>query len=98
MKVYHTGDKARRQASFTMCVAPAADMPNQEVPAAWVDDKNVPLQFNIEFTHGEAEVEDAMGRYLVTRGYVAKTKLLLPRLSMVDDDQQLRLFTEGRSP
>lgn len=78
MKVYLEGEKPRAQASFIMCVAPAAVAHNQEVPADWVDDKNNPVQFNIEFNYGEAEVDDSIGRWLVEQQLVKKTKLILP--------------------
>jgi hypothetical protein len=80
MKVYCLGEKARKQASFTMSVAPAATMKNEEVPADWVDDKNQPIQFNIEFVYGEAEVDDAIARYLLDEKLVKRTKLFLPAL------------------
>lgn len=81
MKVYHPGEKCRKQASFIMAVAPAATAQNQEVPVHWVDDKNQPIQFMVEFQYGVAEVDDVMGRYLVEEGLVHKTKLLLPRMT-----------------
>jgi len=81
MKVYISGDKPRAQASFFMSVAPAATVRNQEVPEHWVQqegDKIVPVQFNIEFKYGEAEVEDTLARYLIDQGLAKKTNLLLP--------------------
>lgn len=83
MKVYILGEKPRNQPSFIMCIAPAATVTQQEVPASWVDGDNKPVQFNIEFKFGEAEVEDSIGRYLVESGLVRKTKLFLPRLEGV---------------
>lgn len=83
MKIYTTGEKPSRQPSYVMSVAPAADelflqkFPG-EVPSEWVDANNVPLQVNVEFTWGEAEVSDSLGRYLVQMGYVKATRLILP--------------------
>lgn len=89
MKVYTTGEKPSRQPSFTMSVAPAATAHNEEVPAHWVDDKNNPVQFNIEFKFGEAEVEDGLAKYLIANGYAKRTRLLLPR--EVSDDELLAM-------
>ncbi len=94
MKVYLTGEKARRQASFVMSVAPAATVHNQEVPAHWVDDKNNPAQFNIEFIYGEAEVEDSIAKYLLEQGLVKRTALILPP-SFVEPGAQLALDVNG---
>lgn len=81
MKVYHAGTKVRRQKSFMMSVAPAADLGrNQEAQSDWVDRENNPVQFNIEFTYGEAEVDDSIGKYLIDKGYCLRTRLILPRL------------------
>lgn len=105
MKVYCLGDKPRRQASYTMSIAPAADMTkNEEVPSLWVDGENKPVQFNVEFIYGEAEVEDSIGRYLCERGLAKKTKIFLPRLEALPEEdprmigaggQQLHLFSQG---
>lgn len=87
MKVYLVGEKPRRQAAFIMSVAPAATVRNEEVSAHWVDDKNNPVQFNIEFNHGEAEVEDSIAKYLLAQGLVKRTKLLMPRLDMTTEEE-----------
>lgn len=78
MKVYHAGEKVRNQSSFIMSVAPAATVQNQEVPAHWVDDKNNPVQFTIEFKFGAAEVDDSIARYLLENELVRRSPLLLP--------------------
>lgn len=91
MKVYYPGAKARLQQSFTMSVAPAATIQNQEVPVEWVDDQNNPVQFNVEFVYGEAEVPDALGRYLIENELARKTKLILPGDALA----QPTLFDQG---
>jgi hypothetical protein len=88
MKVYCTGTKARRQASFTMSVAPATMARNQEIPQEWLDPKGNPVQFNLEFVYGEAEVDDAIARLLLDQKLVQKTKLLLPRLPSIEEEQE----------
>ena len=49
-----------------------------EVPTEWVDDKNEPLTFQVEFVRGKAEVDENIGRYLIDQGLAKKTKLILP--------------------
>jgi len=91
MKVYYPGEKAQRQPSFVMSVAPAATVQNQEVPRDWVDDLNNPVQFNVEFVYGVAEVPDELGRYLIENDLVRKTQLVLPG----DHLPQPTLFDQG---
>jgi hypothetical protein len=78
MRVYTTGEKTSRQKSFIMCINPAAHLAGQEVPSDWVDEKNNPVEFNIEFIYGEAHVSDSIGKYLVKHGMAARSKLIIP--------------------
>lgn len=78
MIVYTTGEKSAKQPSFIMSLSPANDPPGAECPADWVDDKNNPVQINVEFQYGRADVPDDLGRYMIKRGFAAKTKLILP--------------------
>lgn len=80
MRVFVDGVKIRRQESFTMSVAPAADVRDMEIPQEWLEADGKPRQFNIEFKHGTAEVEDPIGRYLIDKGYAKKSPLILPSL------------------
>jgi hypothetical protein len=61
-----------------MSVAPAGDKTfvKGEVPAAWVDDENRPVNIAVNFTFGVADVDDELGRYLVARGLAKKTRIL----------------------
>lgn len=89
MKVYATGEKPSRQPSFLMSVAPAATARNEEVPSHWVDDKNNPVQFNVEFKFGVAEVADDIGHYLIANQLAQRSRLILPR--QLNDDELLAL-------
>lgn len=95
MKVYHLGEKARRQKVFIMSVAPAADMRNQEVPSDWVDGDNKPVQFNLEFNYGEAEVEDSIAKYLVDKNLCVRTRLHLPPLPVLEDSVAQVIAAQG---
>ncbi len=62
-----------------MHICPAGDPRMKgEMPAEWVDDKNNPLTFQVEFRRGKAEVDDKIGKYLIDNGLARKTKLILP--------------------
>jgi hypothetical protein len=78
MRVYTTGEKTARQKSFIMCIAPAAHLAGQEVPSDWVNDKNEPIEINVEFIYGVAEVSDSIGKYLVKHQMASRTKLIIP--------------------
>ena len=80
MKVYATGEKAAVQKSYIISICPAKHLEGQEVPSDWVDDKNVPLEFNVEFVYGAAEVSDSIGKYLIKHQMAKRSKLILPEL------------------
>ena len=84
MIVYTRGEKAAKQASFLLSVSPARHLEGQEVPADWVTDKNEPIDFNIEFVFGRAEVSDAIGEYLVKHKFASFTRLILPEQGLID--------------
>ena len=68
-----------KNANHTMHITPAADPRiKTEVPSEWVNDKNEPLTFQVEFVRGKAEVDENIGRYLIEMGLANKTKLILP--------------------
>ena len=68
-----------KNATHTLHVSPAGDpRVKGEVPVDWVDGKNNPLTFQVEFRKGKAEVDDALGKYLIEYCGARKTKLILP--------------------
>ena len=68
-----------KNANHTMHISPAADPRIKgEVPTEWVDDKNAPLTFQVEFVRGKAEVDDNIGNYLIEQGLAKKSKIILP--------------------
>ena len=82
MRVYALGEKAAKQPSFIMNICPARHLEGQgEMPSDWVDDKNNPIEFNVEFLYGRAEVSDSIGKYLVKHGLAKRTQLILPALA-----------------
>lgn len=95
MKVYVMGLKAARQATYTVSIAPAATIRNGEIPQHWFDEKGAPLQMNIEFTNGEAEVEDGIGEYLIKQGLARRSRLALPRVDELSEAEQQALVQMG---
>ena len=84
LKVYVTGEKAVAQKSFIMSICPARHLEGQgEVPSDWVDEKNNPIEFNVEFVYGAAEVSDSIGKYLIKHQLAKRSKLILPGLLAV---------------
>jgi hypothetical protein len=68
-----------KKATHTMHIRPAADPRLKgDVPMDWVDEKNQPIPFQVEFVRGKAEVDDQIGNYLIDTGLARKTKLILP--------------------
>lgn len=78
MRIYLTHERAKAAPSYTVHVAPAAEPEGADGPAAWRDGDGAPVTIAVTFTHGRAEVEDALGRFMVARGYAARTNLILP--------------------
>ncbi len=78
MRVYLVSPTGRDQAYHKMSVAPAGDRAfvKGEVPADWVNDENRPLNLEVDFVHGVAEVSDELGRYLIARGLARKSRIL----------------------
>lgn len=82
MFVYATGEKAVRQPSYIVSICPARHLEGQgEMPSEWVNDKNEPVEFNVEFKFGKAEVPENVGKYLVKHQIAAKSRLIIPALS-----------------
>lgn len=81
MLVYLHGSPDRNPpASHTKFIAPAAHLAGQECPHEWVDTTNKPIEFQIDFVHGKAEVDDAIGKYLVETGQAFRSRLIRPDL------------------
>lgn len=80
MFVYLTGERERSNPSHIMYVCPAGDKRTspEGVPSDWLDEERKPKTFPIEFKHGRASVDEALGRYLVSTNQAAASSLLRP--------------------
>lgn len=79
MLVYlHGSTSTPPPARHVVYIAPAADLRGQEVPTAWVDHDNKPIQIEVLFQHGTAEVDDEVGKYLIKSGQAQKSRLVMP--------------------
>lgn len=83
MRVYIHGsvqgnDGRPPPASHTKFICPGAHMAGRECPHDWFDATGKPVEFQIEFVGGAAEVPDTIGKYLVSTGQAQKSRLILP--------------------
>lgn len=78
MRVYYAGND---RGNHMTIVAPAADPRGiaAGVDADWLDEAGNPRQITVTFKNGEANVPDALGRYLVAVKIAKRTRLLLPK-------------------
>lgn len=79
MKIFydHAGKHVEQ---LTVFASPAGHLPASECPNDWFDfsgERPVPKQFQIVFCNGEAEVDAALGRYLVGHGLALRTRPVL---------------------
>lgn len=82
MKIYNTGYKAAAMPSFFMSVSPASHLEGQELPSEWLTDKNEPIDFQVEFKFGKAEVDKNLGEYMIKYGLASRTKLIHDRVKV----------------
>ncbi len=78
MKVYiptydASGKPLRRDGERTIYVAPAAVDPTARVPE-WQDPDGNPLSIGVRFIRGVAEVDDALGRFLIAHKLAQKNR------------------------
>ncbi len=68
------------RASHSIFVTPAADERGQPLDGVsqFKSEDGVPLQFNIRFKDGRAEVDATLGQWLIKHGYARRTRLILP--------------------
>lgn len=80
MFVFIHGDGVRQPPeTHWMMLTPAGHLENTELPVGWVDTMNRPKTFQVTFTHGRAEVDDELGRYMIKNGLAQKTGVQLFR-------------------
>jgi hypothetical protein len=108
VKVYLHSDAAERAKRYIVTIAPAGDTDfvGGEIPAAWTYADGRPKQFEIDFAHGVAEVNDELGRYMVDRGIAKRHRMLRKVRQLFDrtgrpieevfDNVGNRIFLEGQ--
>jgi hypothetical protein len=76
MFVYLPGHK-----SHSIFVTPAADERGQPLDGVsqFKTPNGEPIQYNVRFVDGRAEVDATLGRWLVERGHARRTRLVLPQ-------------------
>jgi hypothetical protein len=79
MKIYLHSDNAERQAKYPVTIAPAADklfVKPTECPKSWMQADGTPINFEINFAYGVADVDDEIGHYMVKRGIAHGSRML----------------------
>jgi hypothetical protein len=79
MRIHYHGERAERSAHFPMWIAPAGDIKNvkpADVLKEWTQADGSPKQIEIVFKYGVAEVDDAIGRYMVATGLAHRASIL----------------------
>lgn len=78
MKVYAVGERQQTGAQ-TLHICPAAHVGEKAAcPLSWFTDEGEPMNFNVTFQNGEAEVEDSIGKYLLAYKLARKSRLIIP--------------------
>lgn len=76
--VYLRGEAAQRKASTSLFICPAADGRISDAPSEWLTEDRKPLQMEVEFNYGRAEVASNLGEYLVRLGLAGWSPLIIP--------------------
>jgi hypothetical protein len=80
--VYLHGSPGKTPVAYhAMTVSPAGHRPKDCPEDSWWDytqDKPKPREFFVEFHHGEAEVDESLGKYLLDSKLAFKSRLILP--------------------
>lgn len=87
MKIYLHSDRAERQASYTVTVAPAADadfVSKEHILDEWKLADGNAKQIEVKFAFGVAEVSDPIGRYMIARGLAHRSRMLRKVFQLFD--------------
>ncbi len=76
MKVFLPGGNQRTQ---TVYVQPGKEFPNSN----FCDKEGSATLIAVVFKNGKASVEDALGKYMIDKGYAQASPLILPTQAMV---------------
>ena len=78
MRVYAAGARLA-QGIQTLHVCPAAHIGEKAAcPTEWFGEDGEPLQITVKFEHGQAEVPDPLGKYLIAHKMARRTALIIP--------------------
>jgi hypothetical protein len=76
MRVYLHSARAESCAAYRVTVSPAGDSTfTKDIRPEWRHADGSPKQFELSFSYGAAEVDDALGKYMVARGIAHKGRL-----------------------
>jgi hypothetical protein len=101
MQVYYRSERAEQSASYPVTVSPAGDtafVKSVDVLDDWRLADGRPKQFEIVFKFGAAEVDDALGRYMVARGIAHKHRDWLGSIKKLIGVQAPKLYDASGRP
>jgi hypothetical protein len=81
MVIYSTSESAHKLAVSRIYIKPGFEVPDGA--SDWYEDeaKTKPIQFQVIFENGRAEVPDSVGKWLLAQGMAKKSRLILPAVS-----------------
>jgi hypothetical protein len=89
MKIYNSGSYGRG----IVFVSPGAQHPEN---AAWVDPQTKkPILITVKFVSGVADVDSALGKYMIERGLAQKTPVYVPPEAVAENEELDRLKREN---
>ena len=68
-------------ADHTFIVCPGGHLSEEECPDSFWEgkgEKRSPKTFHVKFVFGKAEVNDELGKYMISSGLASKSKLVMP--------------------
>jgi hypothetical protein len=81
MRVYLHSDRAEKTPKYPLTVSPAGDKgflksKGMHVLPEWVHPSGEPVQIELLFDYGSAEVPDALAKYMIERGIAHRGRML----------------------
>lgn len=81
MRIFLPNANAKASPRHLVHVAPAAEPEGQDGPAEWWDEDRAPVTLTVEFRYGRADVPTTLGKFMLAKGYAARTPLILPDIA-----------------
>lgn len=86
MKIY----LAAGRRSHTVIVQPGNEQDAADAPSEWFGADEMPLTFTVKFEDGVATVPTNLGGYLVAKGIVSKSPIIIPDAAAIAAVEETR--------